>query len=39
LSEENQPQLRGLALPDDVIQKLYHDNGVKLLARVGVSLG
>jgi predicted TIM-barrel fold metal-dependent hydrolase len=39
LGEENQPQLRGLALPDDVLQKLYHDNAVKLLARVGVSLG
>ena len=38
LDEEHQPQLRGLALPDDVLQKIYHDNGVKLLARVGVSL-
>jgi hypothetical protein len=37
LPEENQPILRGLALPDDVIQKLYHDNTVKLLERVGVT--
>jgi hypothetical protein len=36
LSEDAQPVLRGLALPDDVIQKIYRDNGVKLLARVGV---
>jgi predicted TIM-barrel fold metal-dependent hydrolase len=36
LSEENQPTLRGLALPDEVIQKLYHDNTVKLLNRVNV---
>jgi hypothetical protein len=31
-----QPTLAGLALPDAVLQKLYHDNGLKLLARVGV---
>jgi hypothetical protein len=29
--------MRGLALPDGVLQKLYHDNVVKLLARVGAS--
>ena len=34
-----QPMLRGLALPDDVLQKLYHDNAIKLLARVGTSFG
>jgi hypothetical protein len=28
-----------LALPDEVLQKLYHDNAVKFLARVGASLG
>jgi len=28
--------MRGLALPDGVLQKLYHDNAVKLMARVGV---
>jgi len=36
LPKESQPILRGLALPDDVLQKLYHDNAVKLLRRVGV---
>ena len=39
LKEEEQPTLRGLALPDDVIQKVYHDNAVKLLERVGVRFG
>jgi len=38
LDEAHQPQLRGLALPDEVLQKIYHDNAVKLLARVGVGL-
>jgi hypothetical protein len=33
---EHQPVLRGLALPDEVIQKLYHDNAAKLLARAGI---
>jgi predicted TIM-barrel fold metal-dependent hydrolase len=37
LPRESQPVLRGLALPDEVLQKLYHDNAVKLLARVGVA--
>jgi len=37
LPEDQQPVLRGLALPDEVLQKLYHDNAVKFLARVGVS--
>jgi hypothetical protein len=37
LPADQQPVLRGLALPDTVLQKLYHDNVVKLLARVGVS--
>ncbi len=36
LPEDQQPQIRGLALPDEVLQRLYHDNAVKLLARVGV---
>jgi hypothetical protein len=39
LSENAQPQIQGLALPDAVLQKLYHDNAVKLLARVGVRFG
>jgi predicted TIM-barrel fold metal-dependent hydrolase len=38
LPEDQQPQIRGLALPDDVLQKLYHDNAVRLMSRVGVSL-
>ena len=29
----------GLALPDEVLQKLYHDNAIRLLARVGASFG
>ncbi len=36
LPVDQQPKLAGLALPDEVLQKLYHDNGVKLLARLGV---
>lgn len=36
LPEDRQPQIRGLALPDDVLQKLYHDNAVRLLGSVGV---
>ena len=36
LPADQQPQLRGLALPDDVLQKLYHDNATKFLARLGV---
>ena len=32
------PQLRGLALPTDVLQKLYRDNVVRFLSRVGVAL-
>jgi hypothetical protein len=32
-----QPTLRGLALPDGVLQKLYHDNAVRYLASVGIS--
>ena len=36
LPKDAQPTLRGLALPDVVLQKIYHDNGVRLLSRVGV---
>jgi predicted TIM-barrel fold metal-dependent hydrolase len=39
LPPDAQPQLRGLALPDEVLQKLYHDNPLKLLGRVGATLG
>jgi len=38
LPEGNQPALRGLALPDETIQKMYHDNPLKLLARAGITL-
>lgn len=38
LPEDRQPILRGLALPDEVLQKIYHDNAVKLLAKVGACL-
>ena len=34
---DKQPQIRGLALPDESLQKLYHDNALKLLAKIGVS--
>jgi hypothetical protein len=36
--EDQQPWLRGLALPDDCLQKLYHDNAARLLRRVGVKI-
>jgi hypothetical protein len=39
LPPDDQPTIRGLALPDAVLQKLYHDNATKLLARVGVGFG
>lgn len=35
--EDQQPTLRGLALPDEVLQALYHDNGIKMLAKAGVT--
>jgi hypothetical protein len=35
--EDQQPIMRGLALPDIVLQKIYHDNATRLLERVGVS--
>ena len=35
--DDQQPQLRGLALPDEVLQKLYHANATRFLARLGVS--
>lgn len=35
LPQDKQPTLRGLALPDDVLQKIYHDNPLAMLARVG----
>lgn len=33
---DHQPTLRGLALPDEVLQKIYHDNTVRLLGRYGI---
>jgi hypothetical protein len=39
LPEDKQPLLQGLALPDAVLQKLYHSNGIKLLARVNAGFG
>jgi hypothetical protein len=37
LPPDRQPTLRGLALPDAVLQKLYHDNAAKFLAKIGMS--
>ena len=37
LPEESQPRLRGLALPDEALQKLYHDNAQRFLAGIGLS--
>ena len=37
LEEGETPWLRGLALPDDVLQKVYRDNAVRLLATAGVA--
>jgi predicted TIM-barrel fold metal-dependent hydrolase len=39
LPDDQQPTLRGLALPDAVLQKLYHDNAAAFLARLGLSFG
>jgi predicted TIM-barrel fold metal-dependent hydrolase len=38
LPTDQQPQMRGLALPDVVLQKIYRDNAVRLMAKVGVAL-
>ena len=39
LPPDRQPMLNGLALPDDVLQKIYHDNPVRFLAGVGIHMG
>ena len=39
LPEDQQPTLRGLALPDDVLQKIYHDNAQRFLTRLGTPFG
>jgi hypothetical protein len=36
LPEDAQPVLRGLALPTECLQKLYHDNAARVLAAVGL---
>jgi hypothetical protein len=36
LPMDRQVTIHGLALPDVVLQKIYHDNAIKLLGRVGV---
>jgi predicted TIM-barrel fold metal-dependent hydrolase len=36
LPAEKQPVLRGLALPDATLQKLYHTNGVRFLGKLGI---
>jgi hypothetical protein len=36
LPADQQPVLRGLALPDDVLQKVYHDNAARFLDRIGM---
>ncbi len=38
LPSDRQPTLRGLALPDSVLQKMYHDNIYRLMAAVGDNL-
>lgn len=39
LPEEGEPVLRGLALPDECLQKLYRENALRFLARVGGTFG
>ena len=39
LPDDQQPTMHGLALPDDVLQKLYHDNAVKVMGMVGAGFG
>ena len=39
LPVDQQPTLRGLALPDEVLQKLYHDNAAAFLERIGMPFG
>src|SRR5258706_8654328 len=39
LPEDQQPTMHGLALPDHVLQKLYHDNAMKVMAQVGLKFG
>jgi hypothetical protein len=36
LPADQQPMLRGLALPTEVLQKIYHDNSTRFLDRLGI---
>ena len=36
LPDDQQPMLRGLALPDEVLQKIYHDNPTRFLDKMGM---
>ena len=38
LPADRQPVLRGLALPDVVIQKMYHDNPARFMSLAGLSI-
>ena len=37
LPEDQQPIIRGLALPNQTLQRIYHDNAIRFLASVGMS--
>lgn len=37
LPADQQPMMRGLALPDQTLQRIYHDNATNLLARLGMT--
>lgn len=39
LPDDRQPTLRGLALPDQTLQKMYHDNAIRFLSKVGLTFG
>jgi hypothetical protein len=38
LPADQQPTLRGLALPDVVLQKIYHDNPVRFMRGIGIEM-
>jgi hypothetical protein len=38
LPEDRQPEMRGLALPDVVLQKIYHDNPIRFMKSIGVEM-
>ena len=39
LPPDRQPLMRGLTLPDAVLQKMYHDNPVRFMANIGITFG